>query len=143
MKTLPVFFSLFLALVSAAFAGEGWLTDIPTGLLKAKKEHKVVLVEFTGSDWCPPCMMMHREVFSKASFVKKASKNFVLVKIDIPRSNPALYNKNKQVIVDYKVAGVPTVLLLDAEGKEITRFSASRYNTVKRFIDHINAQIKQ
>lgn len=115
-----------LAISSSAIAGGDWLTDIDSGVAQAKKEKKAVMVEFTGSDWCPPCIMMHKKVFSKKAFVKGASKNYVLVKIDIPKSDKALYAKNQKVMTKYKVNSVPTVILFDSKGKEFDRFSASR-----------------
>jgi len=51
-----------LILATAATAGASWMTDIDSALAKAKKEKKNVLVEFTGSDWCPPCIMMDKKV---------------------------------------------------------------------------------
>ena len=60
------------AITSSAFANtlEGWSTDVEAAVAQAKKENKAVLVEFTGSDWCPPCIMMRKNVFSKKEFVE-------------------------------------------------------------------------
>ena len=57
------------ALTSSAFSNtlEGWTTDLDEAFKKAKSENKSVLVEFTGSDWCPPCIAMRKNVFSKRS----------------------------------------------------------------------------
>ncbi len=60
-------------------APEGWLTDIEEAVTVAKEKDKLIMVEFTGSDWCPPCIIMKKEVFSKDEFVKKASEDFILV----------------------------------------------------------------
>ena len=133
--------TLIKLLVSAAFAGitmvasaeDGWMTDIDAALVKAKEAKKSVMVEFTGSDWCPPCIMMGKEVFSKKEFVDKASKKFILVKIDIPNKDPELKAKNSKVLEKYKVQGVPTVILFNPEGKEFERFTASKYRTVESF----------
>jgi len=93
--------------------------------------------------------MMHKNVFSKSKFVKGASKNYVLVKIDIPRGDKALYAKNQKVLKKYKVRGVPTVILFNAEGKEFDRFGASRLPdaekppTVDEFVAYLNKAIKK
>ncbi len=137
MKTLITLFATLIAFTLPAIAGGDWLTEIEAGVKQAKKENKSVLVEFTGSDWCPPCIMMDKKVFSKKEFLKQAKEGYVLVKIDIPKSDKELSDKNKQVMAKWGVSGVPTVLLLDAEGKEFHRFSASKYSTVEKFIAHL------
>ncbi len=133
-------------IVSAAFAGitmvanaaEGWMDSVDDALAKAKTEKKPVMVEFTGSDWCPPCIMMGKEVFGKKEFVDAASKKFILVKIDIPNKDKELKAKNSKVLEAHKVKGVPTVILFTSEGKEFDRFTASKYNTVEKFLAHLD-----
>lgn len=146
MKTIKQFMTSVFALLilsGSAVAAEGWLTNVDEALVKAKKENKPVMVEFTGSDWCPPCKMMQKKVFSKEEFKTKASEKFILVKIDIPRSNKELYNKNQKVLKKYKVRGVPTVILFDKDGKEFDRFSASQYPEVSKFLAHLNEALEK
>jgi thiol:disulfide interchange protein len=99
MKT---FRKLFVTVVSAlAVVGiasaelEGWSTDLDKAMEQAKKEKKAILVEFTGSDWCPPCMMMRKNVFSKKEFVDAASKDYILVELDFPKADKELAKKNQ------------------------------------------------
>ena len=141
--------SLFITVISlaiftaAASADKGWVTDVDSAVEEAKKKNKAVLIEFTGSDWCPPCIIMDKEVFSQPSFVSKASEDFVLVKIDLPRSNPELSEKNSKVLNKYKVQGVPTVILMDKEGKEFNRFRASQFPEVSKFLAHLDSQLEK
>jgi thioredoxin-related protein len=86
-----------------------------------------VLVEFTGSDWCPPCIAMRKNVFSKKEFVDAASKKFILVELDFPKGDKELSEKNQPLAEKYRIEGFPTVILLDSEGKEFTRFFASQF----------------
>lgn len=131
------------ALSGAALAGDGWMTNVDEALAKAKTEKKPVLVEFTGSDWCPPCIMMDKQVFSKKAFVDEASKKFILVKIDIPKKDKELYKKNQKVLGKYKVKGVPTVILFGEDGKEFSRFSASQFRTVETFLGKLNTDLEK
>ncbi len=117
---------------------KAWLTSIEEGLKKAKAQNKLVLIEFTGSDWCPPCMMMAKKVFSKKAFLEGVKKDFVIVKLDMPNSNADLKKANGELMKKYKVRGVPTVLLFDAEGKEFSRFVASQHRTVKDFLKKLD-----
>lgn len=146
MKAIKRLITTTLALLvfsSAAMAGSDWMTDVDTALAKGKKEKKAVMVEFTGSDWCPPCIMMHEKVFSQKEFVSKASEKFILVKIDIPEGDKALKEKNQKVLGKYKVQGVPTVILFDADGKEFDRFTASKYATVSKFLAHLDGALER
>ncbi len=133
------------ALTASVFAAtpEGWITDLDKAFEKAKSENKSVLVEFTGSDWCPPCMIMRKDVFSKKEFVRKASKKFVLVEIDLPNGDPELRSKHEPIAEKYNVEGFPTVILLDSSGKEFTRFFAAQFPNVDDFLKHLDASLEK
>ncbi|MFT5906092.1 MAG: thiol:disulfide interchange protein [Cryomorphaceae bacterium] len=140
MSMLNLFRNLLLValMVSGSALAEGpWLTDIDAGVKKAKAEGKLVMVEFTGSDWCPPCMMMDKEVFSKKEFLAEAQKNYVLVKLDAPKSDPELEKATKELMKKHQVKAFPFVLLFDAEGKEFKRFGATENRTVEDFIKRL------
>ncbi len=133
------------ALSASAFANtlEGWSTDLEKALKDAKASKKSVLVEFTGSDWCPPCIAMRKNVFSKKEFVEAASKNFILVELDFPKGDKELSEKNQPLAEKYKIEGFPTVVLLDSEGKEFTRFFASEYPKLEDFLKHLDASLEK
>lgn len=128
------------ALSASAFANtpEGWSTDLEKALATAKKEKKSVLVEFTGSDWCPPCIAMRKNVFSKKEFVDKASEKFILVELDYPKGDKTVAEKNQPLAEKYKIEGFPTVVLLNPEGKEFNRFFASQYPKTEEFLKHLD-----
>lgn len=140
-KLLTSLFAITL-FASATQAGD-WHTDIDSGLAQAKKENKAVMVEFTGSDWCPPCIKMNKKVFSKSEFTKEAEKNYVLVVIDIPRKDKALTEKNNKVLEAHDVQGVPTIILLNKDGKEFERFTATAHPTIKKFVAHLNSSLEK
>jgi thioredoxin-related protein len=133
------------ALTASAFATtpEGWSTDLDKALKQAKEENKSVLVEFTGSDWCPPCIAMRKNVFSKKEFIDAASKKFVLVELDFPKGDKELAKKNKPLAEKYKIEGYPTVILLDSDGKEFTRFFASQFPKIDDFLKHLDASLEK
>jgi thioredoxin-related protein len=112
-----------LTLLSTAVAQESsWLTDFEAAKAAAKKEQKVILADFTGSDWCGWCIKLKEEVFSKPEFQKWADKNVVLLELDFPRKTelPAdLKKQNEALRKEYGVRGYPTVLFLDAYGKQV------------------------
>lgn len=140
---LAAFALLGSALVSSAFANtlEGWSTNLEQAFKDAKKQNKPVLVEFTGSDWCPPCMMMRKKVFSQKEFVSEASKDFILVELDFPNGDPELKKKNDPYAKKYNIEGFPTVILFDSNGKEFNRFFASDYPNTKDFLAHLDKSL--
>ncbi|SHJ40355.1 Thioredoxin-like [Rubritalea squalenifaciens DSM 18772] len=142
IKKLSITLFALLAFSGISLAGDGWMTNIEQALAKAKTSKKPVMVEFTGSDWCPPCIRMHKQVFSKDEFLKKASKGFILVKIDIPNGNKDLRAKNEPVLQKHKVRGVPTVIVFSPEGTELDRFTASSYPDVKSFLAKLKESLK-
>ena len=118
-------FSALLGLCTmAAIAAEGeWTTDLDAAKAKAKETKKHVLIDFTGSDWCPPCKQLHSKVLATEEFTKFAKENLILVELDFPKkAQPAeLKKKNKALSEEFKIEGFPTVVLLSPEGKELKR----------------------
>ena len=101
-----------------------WLTDLEAAKARAQKENKHVLVFFTGSDWCVWCKRLSSEVFRKEAFQSEALKHYILVELDFPAQNSLpeeLTARNKKLAEQFKIAGFPTVLLLNADGREIAR----------------------
>lgn len=111
---------LFLATITAR-AELTWLTDLDAAKAKGVKENKPLLVDFTGSDWCPPCIQLHKVVFESAEFAAVASK-YVLVELDYPRKTPQapeLKAKNAELSKKFGISGFPTVLLIDAKSGDV------------------------
>lgn len=104
--------------------GEGWTEDFDAASKRAKDTGRPLLLNFTGSDWCPPCKRLHREVFDTDEFRAYAMEDLVPVTIDFPRRRqlPAeIKNRNFKLQNKYKISGYPTIIILDASGKELGR----------------------
>jgi thioredoxin-related protein len=125
MKKLGFTLIAALALAQGAMAAEGtWLSDLAKAQSQAKQEKKLVLMDFTGSDWCPPCKALHREILTSQEFVDYAKDNLVLVIVDFPNGKklPADQQKaNDQLAKKYQIQGFPTVIVLDGAGKELSK----------------------
>jgi thioredoxin-related protein len=88
-------------------------------MAQAKKEHKLVLLDFTGSDWCGWCKKLDAETFSKPEFTDYAKKNVVLVEVDFPaqkQQSSDLKAANKALQQKYHVDGYPTLVVLKPDG---------------------------
>ena len=109
---------------------KGWTEDFEAAKQQAAKEGKLILMDFSGSDWCGWCRKMDAEVFTKDRFVREASKKFVLVSVDSPRDKSilsALARKQNSALAEkYEVRGYPTVVIVDPDGKEVKRHSGYR-----------------
>jgi protein disulfide-isomerase len=103
----------------------GWITNYEAAQQEAKANNKLMLLDFTGSDWCGWCIMLDREVFSKPQFKEYATKNLVLVELDFPKMKPipeATRTQNAQLAQRYQVQGFPTVIVLNGEGQVVGAF---------------------
>jgi thioredoxin-related protein len=125
MKTfLPKWFLLLLCLASGVLAADAvpWLTNYKEALLRAKKEKKILLLNFTGSDWCPWCQKLEKEVFSTSEFQNYAAKHLVLLMVDFPQHKelpPEVKKQNDELADKFGVDSYPTLVLLDPNGKKI------------------------
>jgi len=132
MKTTSFRSFLFIAAVSllaclrtAGAEGVPWLTDYNAAIEQANKENRNILLDFTGSDWCPVCMEMEKNTFNTAEFKDFAAKNLVLLQLDFPLSKPVpdkLKAQNEHLSDVYGVGdGFPVYILIDKTGKVLVR----------------------
>jgi thioredoxin-related protein len=105
-----------------ASAESNWVTDYEKARVAAKAGKKLILLDFTGSDWCGWCMKLDKEVFSTPEFQNYASRNLILVKLDFPRKRPqteALKKQNEQLAQKYGIQGFPTIIVLNGQGEKV------------------------
>ena len=122
MKKLLVGLIAAWTLAQAGAAELNWLTDLDKAQSQAKTEKKLVLMDFTGSDWCSWCIKLHKEVFDQPEFIEYAKKYLVPVEIDFPRTKkqaPELKKANQALAQKYDIKGYPTIVVLDASGKKL------------------------
>ena len=126
-----------------------WTMDYDKALVKAKKEDKPIFLQFTGSDWCPWCKLMARNVFSKKVWDNYAKNEMYLVYLDFPRKNPNLVPKkyrarNQQLAQQYGIRGFPTYIILDSNGTtELGRLSAGQNKTAYSFIKEVKRLLRK
>lgn len=98
-----------------------WLDSWDSAIEQAGREGKLVLANFTGSDWCSYCKKLDAEVFSTPEFADWAQPRVVLMKVDFPRKTalpPEISSQNDGLHRQYnnQIAGFPTVLILNSSG---------------------------
>lgn len=129
MFTMRVPFLLLTALLVCAAGltakSDLWVTNIDEAKTMAAEKERHILLEFTGSDWCPPCKAMARDVFDTETFEAYAADNLVPVFLDFPRDPGKLSKEqaehNYELQSQYGIRGYPTIILLDAAGQEVAR----------------------
>lgn len=136
-----------LATSVSGFAGD-WQTNYAKALETAKGQNKRVLLDFTGSDWCGPCIQLKKTVFSRPEFRAYADKNLVLVEIDYPQrktQSAELKQQNEKLSRQYGIdeKGFPTVVLLDPAGKVIREFTGYDGDTTTSLIAWIEGKEKK
>jgi thioredoxin-related protein len=111
---------LTLCVAGPAFAREAtWQTSFTEAADQAARENKLLLLDFTGSDWCGWCQKLDAETFSRPEFSDYADKNLVLVRVDFPmhKSQPdELKEANRALKEQYSVRGFPTVVVVKPNG---------------------------
>jgi len=100
-----------------------WRNNLEEAKNIAQKEHKYILLNFSGSDWCGPCIRMRKEFFESVVFKEMADSELILVNADFPRNkknqpSAAQQKMNDEMADKYNAQGkFPYTLLLDHEGK--------------------------
>ncbi len=124
-----------------------WTQDHKAALALAKEKNLPVLMNFTGSDWCPLCILMEEKVFTAEAWNKWAKENIVMVFIDFPKNKrlvPMAYvTRNNMLCEKYGVDGSPTYILLASDGEKILgQLDASCTATPEKFIADIEKLLK-
>jgi thiol-disulfide isomerase/thioredoxin len=104
--------------------GAEWQTDYEQALSTAKTSKKFVLLSFMGSDWCGPCIVLHKTALVKPAFMEYAQKNLVLVDVDFPKRKKLeekLSQQNSRLMKQYQVDQLPTLILLNPDGQTVAR----------------------
>jgi thioredoxin-related protein len=120
MRKLKLFTALVLCLSCLSFTI--WQSDFETAKKIAREKDALILLNFSGSDWCGPCIRMKKEIFSSEAFTAMAEDKLVLFNADFPRNKKNQLGKeqqaqNNQLADKYNPGGkFPLTLLLDANG---------------------------
>jgi len=143
MKKISItLFAVFAAMALSATAEVSWTTDFSAAQTQAKKDKKLVLMNFTGSDWCGWCIKLKKEVFDTKEFADYAKDNIVLVDVDFPSRKPQtadLKKANEGLKSKYHAEqGFPTIIVLNSEGKEVWRQVGYMKGGPKAWIDKLN-----
>lgn len=121
------------------FTSLEWYNNLGEAEKIAQKEHKCILLNFSGSDWCGPCIRMRKEFFESQVFKQLADTELILVNADFPRNkknqpSPAQQKINDEMADKYNAQGkFPFTLLLDSSGKVLQTWEGLPEETAESF----------
>ncbi|MES2517228.1 MAG: thioredoxin family protein [Bacteroidota bacterium] len=142
MKLLSIIFLIALSFNSST----EWTTDFAKAKTEANSEHKYILLNFSGSDWCGPCIKLKKEVLDSEEFLQYAATKLVLVRADFPRNKknrlaPELTKHNEALAEKYNNEGkFPLTVLIDSEGKVVKTWDGY---TAKMTVENMKMEIEQ
>jgi hypothetical protein len=137
---------LWITLLSTLFLSPpSWETDLPKAEQTARTEHKLILLNFSGSDWCGPCIRWRQEVLDNEIFSDYANTSLVLVNADFPRLKKhqlpkELQQKNNQLADTYNPKGIfPLTLLLSDDGRVLRSWEGNPGLSPQAFTEQVKA----
>ena len=132
--------NLLVGFICITLAGlSKWQPDYSTARKIAKEKHQLILLNFSGSDWCIPCIRMRKQIFDNEDFLQMADSTLVLYNADFPRNKKnalekELKKQNESLADKYNPEGkFPYTLLLDADGHIIKTWDGYPDQTPQQF----------
>ena len=122
-----------------------WNTDFEKAKIEAAQSHKLILVNFSGSDWCSPCIRLKEEIFDSDVFEKYAEQNLILVRADFPRLKKNQLSKeqtkqNEKLADKFDPEGkFPFTILLNETGKILKEWEGYPDESPEKFVTEVNA----
>ena len=128
-------------MMAAALTGSSWAlpqaASVEAALPQAQKEGRDIMLEFTGKEWCPPCIHLRTKILETPEFEKAVGDKYMLVEVVFPRLPSAVAaipeeqrNANEKFLAHHRIeTGLPTVLMLDAQGFPYAQVAGARRTT--------------
>ena len=123
-----------------------WHDSYATAVAEAQQNDKLILADFTGSDWCHWCVKLKKDVFDTPEFKSWAGDNVVLLELDYPKSgsqSAAVRQQNELLKSRYNITSYPTVLLLDVAGNVRAKMGYEQGKSSSQWVQIAEAKLSQ
>lgn len=130
--------------LTTTLSAQEWTTNLKQAKSKATKENKNIILVFSGSDWCAPCMKLEKQIWESPEFKNEAKEHWVLLKADFPRRRANKLSKeqtkeNEKTAEIYNPNGYfPLVVLINATGKALGK-TGYKDLAPKDYIKHLHS----
>jgi len=145
----PLLFTVLLIFVKLSLVAQQdplWNTDFEKAMAVSHTEHKPVMIYFSGSDWCKPCIQLSRNVLETEHFKTFATEHVVLLNVDFPRlkknrTEDALVRQNDQLAELYNPNGIFPLLVIIDEAQHVIREMTYHQETDLEFIEKLSQHL--
>lgn len=143
MKPIALFIATVFFTSFTIIPGATWLTNFEQAKSEASDTKKYILLNFSGSDWCAPCIRLKTEIFASEAFQEYAEENLVLANADFPRLRKNQLDKNQMqhneaLAETYNPDGkFPLTILLNASGRVVKQWDGLPQKSAEQFVDEI------
>lgn len=134
--------------ITCCIITSGWHYNLEEARQLAKQQHKHILLNFSGSDWCGPCIMLRKQILDNPEFLQMADTSLILVNADFPRSKRNQLSSQQQALNNamadkYNAQGkFPYTLLLDPDGKVLKTWDGFPNEKPAEFVSEIRDLIE-
>lgn len=141
MKKSTLLIVFFLLAFSQVFS-QNWITDLTTAKELSTSQNKNIVLVFSGSDWCGPCIKLDKEIWSTQEFMKYSNENLILLKADFPKKKKNKLSKEQQdhnaMLAETYHAKFPLVVVLNSKGEVLDSFGYIKNFTPQDYINRIS-----
>jgi len=140
-QVIKYIFFFWAVLIPFISFSQEWVDNYDTAKALAKEKEQPIVMVFSGSDWCGPCILMDKQIWQTNTFKEYASDNVIMLKVDFPKKkanqlSKALQEQNNKLARKYNRRGyIPLVVVLDAKGKVLGTTGFQRKMSPEKFIE--------
>lgn len=109
--------------ITQFIVAQDWEKNFDEAKKMASEQDKNIILVFSGSDWCAPCIKLDKNIWQSEAFKNEAAKEWIIFKADFPRKKGNMLSneqmeQNRNLAEKYNLEGsFPLVVVLDKTGK--------------------------
>jgi len=127
--------------------GQEWQTSYSEALSCAKDQNKPIILVFSGSDWCAPCIKLDKEIWQSTEFKSYSKENYILYKADFPRKKSnklaaSIERQNKSLAESFNPKGYFPLVVVLSKNEKLHGQTAYKKIAPDEYITHLNSFLK-
>ena len=144
MKNMKKLMIMLLLAIGTTAMAQNWKSNFEEAKAQAAKENKNIILVFSGSDWCAPCIKLDKNIWQSEAFKAEAAKKWIIVKADFPKKKEHALPENQKQHNDklaekYNPEGYfPLVVVMDKNGKVMGKTGFKKMDA-EAYIAHLHS----